>query len=134
MMSRALLRIPQSAGYGSPKISSQLDRPGRQAIQCRLCAATAVATHRGQIWPPPRAPHVHRRHRPPSVVQQQLCISTSTSEVVVAEGQKRMQDKTSLAEKLKTLGKLAELGGEDPIIAQTITKLLDYATARHQQD
>ena len=45
-----------------------------------------------------------------------------------------MQDKTSLAEKLKTLGKLAELGGEDPIIAQTITKLLDYAAARHQQD
>ena len=40
-----------------------------------------------------------------------------------------MQDKTSLAEKLKTLGRLAELGGEDPIIDQTITKLLDYATA-----
>ena len=45
-----------------------------------------------------------------------------------------MQDKTSLAEKLKTLGRLAELGGEDPIIDQTITKLLDYATARHPQD
>ena len=45
-----------------------------------------------------------------------------------------MQDKTTLAEKLKTLGRLAELGGEDPIIDQTITKLLDYATARHQQD
>ena len=56
------------------------------------------------------------------------------SEVVVAEGQKRMQDKTSLAEKLKTLGKLAELGAEDPIIDQTITKLLDYTIERHRKD
>jgi hypothetical protein len=45
-----------------------------------------------------------------------------------------MQDKTSLAAKLKTLEKLAELGAEDPIIDQTITKLLDYATTRHQKD
>ena len=45
-----------------------------------------------------------------------------------------MRDKTSFAEKLKTLGRLAELGGEDPIIDQTITKLLDYATERHRQD
>ena len=45
-----------------------------------------------------------------------------------------MRDKTSFAEKLKTLGELAELGGEDPIIGQTITKLLDYATERHQKD
>ena len=45
-----------------------------------------------------------------------------------------MRDKTSFAEKLKTLGELAELGGEDPIIDQTIAKLLDYATARHQKD
>jgi hypothetical protein len=45
-----------------------------------------------------------------------------------------MRDKTISAEKLKTLGKLAELGGEDPIIDQTITKLLDYATNRHRQD
>ena len=45
-----------------------------------------------------------------------------------------MRDKTSFEEKLKTLGKLAELGGEDPIIAQTITKLLDYATERHRRD
>jgi len=29
---------------------------------------------------------------------------------------------------------LAELGGEDPIIDQTITKLLDYATDRHRKD
>ncbi len=45
-----------------------------------------------------------------------------------------MQDKTSFEEKLKTLGKLVELGGEDPIIDQTITKLLDYATERHRKD
>ena len=55
-------------------------------------------------------------------------------EVVVSEGQKRMRDKTSFAEKLKTLGKLAELGGEDPVIDQTITKLLDCATDRHRKD
>jgi hypothetical protein len=45
-----------------------------------------------------------------------------------------MRDKTILAEKLKTLGKLAELGGEDSLIDQTITKRLDYATDRHRQD
>ena len=45
-----------------------------------------------------------------------------------------MRDKTSFVEKLKTLGELAELGGEDPLIDQTITKLLDYATERHQKD
>src|SRR2546422_6308520 len=44
-----------------------------------------------------------------------------------------MRYKTSLTEKLKTLGELAELGGEDPIIDQTITKLLDYATDRHRK-
>jgi hypothetical protein len=45
-----------------------------------------------------------------------------------------MRDKASFEAKLKTLGKLAELGGEDPIMDQTITKLLDYATARHLKD
>ena len=45
-----------------------------------------------------------------------------------------MRDKTSFEEKLKTLGKLVELGGEDPIMDQTITKLLDYATERHRKD
>jgi hypothetical protein len=45
-----------------------------------------------------------------------------------------MRDKTSFEEKLRTLGKLAELGGEDPIIAQTITRLLDYATERRRRD
>ena len=45
-----------------------------------------------------------------------------------------MRDKTSFEEKLQTLGKLAELGGEAPILDQTITKLLDYATERHRKD
>jgi hypothetical protein len=45
-----------------------------------------------------------------------------------------MRDKIRFEEKLKTLGKLAELGGEDPISDQTITKLLDYATDRHRKD
>ncbi len=45
-----------------------------------------------------------------------------------------MRDKMLLGEKLKTLEKLAELGGEDRIIDQTLTKLLDYATARHRRD
>ena len=63
-----------------------------------------------------------------------MCVSSTTPEVVVSEGQKRMRDKTSFAEKLKTLGELAELGGEDPIIDQTSTKLLDYATDRHRKD
>src|SRR5215813_7567818 len=63
-----------------------------------------------------------------------MCTSSSTPEMVVSEGQKRMRDKMSFAEKLKTLGKLAELGAEDPIMDQTITKLLDYATERHRKD
>jgi translation initiation factor 2 alpha subunit (eIF-2alpha) len=40
----------------------------------------------------------------------------------------------SFGEKLKTLEKLAELGGEDRVMDQTITKLLDYATERHRMD
>ena len=40
----------------------------------------------------------------------------------------------TFGEKLKTLEKLAELGGKDQVIEQTVTKLLDYATARHRQD
>ena len=63
-----------------------------------------------------------------------MCTSSSTPEVVVSEGEKHMRDRTSFAEKLKTLGELAELGGADPIIDQTITKLLDYATDRHRKD
>jgi hypothetical protein len=37
-------------------------------------------------------------------------------------------------EKLKTLEKLAELGGEDRVMDQTITKLLDYAAGKHRKD
>jgi hypothetical protein len=57
-----------------------------------------------------------------------------TREVVGSEDQKRMYEKMLLGEKLKTLEKLAELGGEDRIIDQTITKLLTYATDRHRKD
>ena len=45
-----------------------------------------------------------------------------------------MQDHIVLGKKLKTLERLAELGGEDRIIDQTITKLLDYVTERHQRE
>jgi hypothetical protein len=45
-----------------------------------------------------------------------------------------MQDHIVLGKKLKTLERLAEMGGEDRIIDQTITKLLDYATERHQRE
>jgi len=40
----------------------------------------------------------------------------------------------SFREKVKTLVKLAELGVEDPLIDQTITKLLHYAEERHRKD
>ena len=45
-----------------------------------------------------------------------------------------MRDHMALGDKLKTLERLAELGGEDRIIDQTLTKLLDYAAARYQQE
>jgi len=45
-----------------------------------------------------------------------------------------MHDKTRLEEKLKTLAKVAELGGNDQIIEQTLTKLLAYAADKHQRD
>jgi hypothetical protein len=45
-----------------------------------------------------------------------------------------MHDHMALGEKLKTLERLAELGGEDRIMDQTLTKLLDYATERHQRE
>ena len=45
-----------------------------------------------------------------------------------------MPDHSVLEKKLKTLERLAELGGEDRIIDQTITKLLDYVTERHQRE
>lgn len=39
-----------------------------------------------------------------------------------------MREHIALGEKLKTLERLAEVEGEDRIIDQTLTKLLDYAT------
>jgi hypothetical protein len=45
-----------------------------------------------------------------------------------------MQDHRVLGKKLKTLERFAELGGEDRLIDQTITKLLDYVTERHQKE
>jgi hypothetical protein len=40
----------------------------------------------------------------------------------------------TLSQKLKTLEQLAELGGEDRVIDQTVTKLLDYTTEKHRQE
>jgi hypothetical protein len=45
-----------------------------------------------------------------------------------------MHNKMPLAEKLYTLAKVTELGGEDRLIEQTVTKLLAYAADRHRQD
>ena len=45
-----------------------------------------------------------------------------------------MSENVIFLEKLKTLEKLAELGGEDRVMDQTITKLLDYAAERHRKD
>lgn len=45
-----------------------------------------------------------------------------------------MSENVIFREKLKTLEKLAELGGEDRVMDQTITKLLDYAAEKHRRD
>lgn len=45
-----------------------------------------------------------------------------------------MGEKTTVKDQLETLGKLMELGGEDRVIAQTIRKLLDYASDKHRRD
>ena len=45
-----------------------------------------------------------------------------------------MSENAIFREKLKTLEKLAERGGEDRVMDQTITKLLDYAAERHRKD
>ncbi len=37
-------------------------------------------------------------------------------------------------EKAKTLEKLAELGVEDRVLDQTLTKLIDYAVEKHRED
>jgi hypothetical protein len=45
-----------------------------------------------------------------------------------------MRNKTPLEEKLHTLAKVTELGGEDHLIEQTVTKLLADAADRHRRD
>jgi hypothetical protein len=45
-----------------------------------------------------------------------------------------MSGTTRLEEKLKTLAKVAELGGDDQIIEQTLTKLLAYVADKHRRD
>lgn len=45
-----------------------------------------------------------------------------------------MSENVMFRDKLRTLEKLAELGGEDRLMDQTITKLLDYAMGRHRRD
>jgi hypothetical protein len=45
-----------------------------------------------------------------------------------------MGNKTSLEEKLHTLARVTELGGEDRVIEQTVTKLIAYAAERHRRD
>lgn len=47
---------------------------------------------------------------------------------------KGMSEKMSFLEKIKTLERLAELGVEDRLIDQTITKLLHYAEERERRD
>ena len=45
-----------------------------------------------------------------------------------------MADKTTVKEQLDILGRLVDLGGEDRVLAQTISKLLEYAIDKHQRD
>jgi hypothetical protein len=45
-----------------------------------------------------------------------------------------MDNKTSLEEKLHTLARVTELGGEDRVIEQTVSKLIVYAAERHRLD
>ena len=51
-----------------------------------------------------------------------------TVEGGLVRGSENMREHIALGEKLKTLERLAEVEGEDRIIDQTLTKLLDYAT------
>jgi hypothetical protein len=45
-----------------------------------------------------------------------------------------MTDKITVKDQLDILGKLVDLGGEDRMLAQTISKLLEYAIDKHQRD
>jgi hypothetical protein len=50
------------------------------------------------------------------------------------KGLEIMTDKTTVKDQLDILGKLIDLGGEDRVLAQTISKLLEYAIDKHQRD
>jgi hypothetical protein len=50
------------------------------------------------------------------------------------KGLKIMAAKTTAKDQLDMLGKLLDLGGEDPVLAQTIGKLLEYAKDKHHRD
>jgi hypothetical protein len=45
-----------------------------------------------------------------------------------------MGDNTSVKDQLDILGRLVDLGGEDRVLAQTISKLLEYTLDKHQRD
>jgi hypothetical protein len=45
-----------------------------------------------------------------------------------------MGDRTTVKDQLDILGKLVDLGGEDRVMAQTISKLVEYAADKHKRD
>ena len=45
-----------------------------------------------------------------------------------------MADKTTVRDQLNILGRLVDTGAEDRVLAQTISKLLEYAIEKHQHD
>lgn len=45
-----------------------------------------------------------------------------------------MHDRRRLEEQLHTLARVAELGGEDRVMTQTVAKLVEYAAERHRRD
>ena len=54
-----------------------------------------------------------------------------------AKGKKGLQimaTKTTVKDQLDLLTKLVDLGGEDPVLTQTIGKLLEYAKDKHHRD
>jgi hypothetical protein len=50
------------------------------------------------------------------------------------KGLESMADKPTVKDQLDILGKLVDLGGEDRVLTQTISKLLEYAIDKHQHD
>lgn len=45
-----------------------------------------------------------------------------------------MAAKTTVKDQLEMLAKLVDVGGEDPVLVQTIGKLLEYAKDKYQRD